>query len=123
MTYKVTNVDSALKENRPEIKKPDRVPFITTYNPALPNIHKVLHQKQPILSDDHQIFATYWFARNFRTQEPPLNPTILLALSAAAPNMDVLLANTLIMKEQTTHLTTLGKCEKLNRKLHANLRT
>ena len=26
-----------------------RVPFITTYNPALPNIHKVLRQEQPIL--------------------------------------------------------------------------
>ena len=26
-----------------------RVPFITTYNPALPNIHKALRQEQPIL--------------------------------------------------------------------------
>ena len=92
--------NNTLKENSPEIKKPDRVPFITTYNPALPNIHKVLRQKQPILHsterfheifketpvvayDVHQIFVTYRFARNFRTQEPPLNPTILLALSAA----------------------------------------
>ena len=37
--------NDTLKENSPEIKKPDRVPFITTYNPALPNIHKVLRQK------------------------------------------------------------------------------
>ena len=118
--------NDTLKENSPEIKKPDRVPFITTHNPALPNIHKVLRQKQPILHSTErlhdifketpvvayrpfrQIFATYWFARNFRTQDPPLNPTILLALSAATPNMDVSLAHTLIMKEQTTHLTTLG---------------
>ena len=99
------------------------------YNPALPNIHKVLRPKQPLLHsteplheifketpvvayDVHQIFVTYKFARNFRTQEPPLNPTILLALSAATPNMDVSLAHTLIMKEQTTHLTILGKYEK-----------
>ena len=48
-----------LKENSPEIKKPDSVPFITTYNPALPNIHKVLRQKQPILHSTerlHDIF-------------------------------------------------------------------
>ena len=37
-----------------------------------------------------------------------LNPTILLALSAATLNMDVSLAHTLIMKEQTILLTTLG---------------
>ena len=55
------------------------------------------------LTDVHQIFVTYWFARNFRTQKSPLNPTILLALSAATLNMDVSLAHTLIMKEQTTH--------------------
>ena len=35
--------NDTLKENSPKIKKPDRVPFIVTYNPALPNIHKVLH--------------------------------------------------------------------------------
>ena len=48
-----------LKENSPEIKKPDRVPFITIYNPALPNIDKVPLQKQTILhSTDrlHEIF-------------------------------------------------------------------
>ena len=44
------------------------------------------------------------------------DPTILLALSAATPNMDVLLAHALIMKEQTTHLTTLEKYEKSNSK-------
>ena len=51
--------NDTLKENSPEIKKPDRVPFITTYNPALPNIHKVLRQKQPILHSTerlHEIF-------------------------------------------------------------------
>ena len=51
--------NDTLKENSPEIKKPDRVPFITTYNPALPNIHKVLRQKQPILHSTerlHDIF-------------------------------------------------------------------
>ena len=51
--------DTSVKENSPEIKKPDRVPFITTYNPALPNIHKVLRQKQPILHSTerlHEIF-------------------------------------------------------------------
>ena len=51
--------NDTLKENSPEIKKPYRVPFITTYNPALPNIHKVLSQKQPILHSTerlHEIF-------------------------------------------------------------------
>ena len=51
--------NGTLKENSPEIKKPDRIPFITTYNPALPNIHKVLRQKQPILYSTerlHEIF-------------------------------------------------------------------
>ena len=41
------------------MNKPDRVPFITTYNPTLPNIHKVLRQKQPILQSTerlHEIF-------------------------------------------------------------------
>ena len=104
--------NDTLKENSPEIKKPDRVPFITTYNPALPNIYKVLRRKQPILHSTerlheifketpvvayvHQISVTYWFGQNFRAQQPPLNPTILLALSATTPNMDVSLAHTLI---------------------------
>ena len=51
--------NDTLKENSPEIKKPDRVPIITTYNPAFPNIHKVLNQKQPILHSTerlHEIF-------------------------------------------------------------------
>ena len=51
--------NDTLKENSSEIKKPDRVAFITTYNPALPNIHKVLRQKQPILHSTgrlHDIF-------------------------------------------------------------------
>ena len=47
--------NDTLKENSPEIKKPDRVPFITTYNPALPNIHKVLRQKQPILHSTERL--------------------------------------------------------------------
>ena len=41
------------------MKKPVRVPFITTYNPTLANIHKVLRQKQPILKSTermHEIF-------------------------------------------------------------------
>ena len=98
---------STLKENSPEIKKSDRVPFITTwwapittYNPALPNIHKVLRQKQPIIHSTerlHDIFketpvVAFRCSPNLRdllvraklqNQEPPLNPTILLALSAA----------------------------------------
>ena len=36
--------NDTLKENSLEIKKPDRVPFITTCNLALPTIHKVLRQ-------------------------------------------------------------------------------
>ena len=47
--------NDTLKENSPEIKKPDRVPFITPYNPALPNIHKVLRQKQPILHSTERL--------------------------------------------------------------------
>jgi len=41
-------------------------------------------------------------------QQTPLNPTILLALSAATPNTDVSFAHTLTMEEQATHLATLG---------------
>ena len=70
----------------------------------------VAYRRSPNLRD------LYWFTRNFRTQEPPPNPTILLALSAATLNMDVSLAHTLTMKEQTTDLTTLGKYEKSNSK-------
>ena len=64
--------NDSLNENSPEIKKPDRVPFITTYNPSLPNIHKVLRQKQPILHSTerlHEIFKdtpTYRRSRNLR---------------------------------------------------------
>ena len=76
----------------------------------------VAYRRSPDLRD-------FLFARNFRTQEPPPNPTILLAFSAATLNMDVSLAHTLIMKERTTHLTTLGKYEKSNSKWRANLRT
>ena len=47
--------NKTLRENLPEIKKPDRVPFITTYNPALPNIHRVLRQKQPILHSTERL--------------------------------------------------------------------
>ena len=125
--------NATLKENSPEIKQPDRGPFITSFNLALPNIYKVLRQKQPILHSTerlHEIFKetpvlAYRRSPNLRdllvcaklqNQQSPLNPTILLALSAAALNMDVSLAHTLIMKEQTTHLTTLGKCEKSNSK-------
>ena len=120
--------NDTLKENSPEIKKPDRVPFITTYNPALLNIHKVLRQKQPSLHSTerlHDIFketpvVAYRRSPNLRDllvrETSPLNPTILLALSAATQNMDVSLDHTLIMKEQTTHLTTLGKYEKSNSK-------
>jgi len=43
------------------------------------------------------------------TQQTPLNPTILLALSAATPSTDASLAlHTLTMEEQATHLATLG---------------
>ena len=51
--------NDTLKENSPEIKKPERVPFIATYNPALPNIYKVLRKKQPSLHSTerlHEIF-------------------------------------------------------------------
>jgi len=47
--------NDTLKENSPEIKKPDRVPFITTYNTALPNIYKVLCQKQPIFHSTERL--------------------------------------------------------------------
>ena len=56
MRSQISRAKSILrKENSPEIKKPDRVPFITTYNPALPNIYKVLRQKQPILHSTERL--------------------------------------------------------------------
>ena len=51
--------NDTLKENSPEIKKPDRAPLITTYNPALPNIHKVLRQKQPILHSTERLHEMF----------------------------------------------------------------
>ncbi|KAL9988930.1 hypothetical protein ACROYT_G003426 [Oculina patagonica] len=40
--------EDTLKEHLHEIKEPSRVPFILTYNPALPNINKILRKKQTI---------------------------------------------------------------------------
>ena len=37
------------------LKKTNRVPFIITHNPALPNIHKILHRKQPILHSSERL--------------------------------------------------------------------
>ena len=39
-----------LREQSHDIKKPSRVPFTITYNPALPNINKIRQKKQPILN-------------------------------------------------------------------------
>ena len=125
--------NDTLKENSPEIKKPDRVPFITTYNPALPNIHKVLRQKQPILHSTerlHDIFkeapvVAYRRSPNLRDllvraklQNPgtTTKPNHSFGTFRCNSKMDVSLAHTLIMKEQTIHLTTLGKYEKSNSK-------
>ena len=44
--------NEALKEHTPDDTKKTNnsgVPFIITHNPALPNIHKILHRKRPIL--------------------------------------------------------------------------
>ena len=121
-----------LKENSPEIKKPDRLPFITTYNPASPNIYKVLRQKQPILHSTECLHETFKEApvvayrrspnlRDLLVRAKLQNPAI-----ATQPNHSFgtfrcnskhgCLTCPHIMKEQTTHLTTLGKCEKSNSK-------
>ena len=53
--------NDALNEHNHDMytPKPTRVPFIATYNPALPNIRDILHKKQPILDSTerlHNIF-------------------------------------------------------------------
>ena len=39
--------NDALNEHNHDTPKPTRVPFIVTYNSALPNIREILHKKQP----------------------------------------------------------------------------
>ena len=49
-----------MNEHNHDTPKPTRVPFIVTYNPALPNIREILHKKQPILDSTerlHNIFS------------------------------------------------------------------
>ena len=51
--------NDALNEHNRDTPKRTRVPFIVTYNPALPNIREILHKKQPILDSTerlHNIF-------------------------------------------------------------------
>ena len=44
------------QEHTPDVtEKTNRVPFIITHNPALPNIHKILHRKQPILHSSERL--------------------------------------------------------------------
>ena len=52
--------NDALNEHNRDTPKPTRVPFIITYNPALPNIREILHKKQLILDSTerlHKIFS------------------------------------------------------------------
>ncbi|XP_078374508.1 uncharacterized protein LOC144658057 [Oculina patagonica] len=56
--------EDTLKEHLHEIKEPSRVPFILTYNPALPNINKILRKKQPILHSTERLHEIY--------KEPPV---------------------------------------------------
>ena len=45
-----------LQEHTPDdTKKTNRAPSIITHNPALPNIHKILHRKQPILHSSERL--------------------------------------------------------------------
>ena len=71
--------NKALKEHTHiDTKETNRVPFMIADNPSLPNIHKILHRKQPILyslvksSKKHLssltvaflTFVTSWFVLN-----------------------------------------------------------
>ena len=51
--------NDTLKEQSHDIKKPSRVPFTITYNPALPNINKILQKKQPILNSTARLQNIY----------------------------------------------------------------
>ena len=93
--------NDALNEHNHDTPKPTRVPFIVTYNPALPNIREILHKKQPILDSTerlHNIFsetpvvafcrspnlnAIYWFAPSLNLPKV-IHSAILLVLSVAA---------------------------------------
>ena len=56
---KLIPTNDTLKEQSHDIKKPSRVPFTITYNPALPNINKILQKKQPILNSTARLQKIY----------------------------------------------------------------
>ena len=48
--------NEALRDNKPPNRDTSyRIPFKITYNPALPNIHDILRQKQPILQSAERL--------------------------------------------------------------------
>ena len=95
-----------------------RVPFIVTYNPALPNIRGILHKKQPILDSTeglhnifsetpvvafhvHLTYAIYWFAPSLKLPKV-IHSAILLVLSVAIRDTAVSLALTSMTVEPPT---------------------
>ena len=47
--------NEALKERLHETKGTERIPFVVTYNPTLPNIQKILCKKRPILNASERL--------------------------------------------------------------------
>ena len=48
-----------MNEHNHDTPKPTRVPFIVTYNPALPYIREILHKKQPILDSTERLHSIF----------------------------------------------------------------
>ena len=82
-----------------DTKKTNRVPFIITHNPALPNIHKILHGKQPIFHSSERLSEIF--------KETPV------VAYRRSPNLRVLLVRAKLKTPNTTLNTTPGtfRCE------------
>ena len=92
--------NEALQEHTPDdTKKTNRVPFIITHNPALPNIHKILHRKQPILHSSERLSEIF--------KETPV------VAYRRSPNLRDLLVRAKLKTPNTTLNTTPGtfRCE------------
>ena len=87
--------NGALNEHNHDTPKPTRVPFIVTYNPALPNIrdNPSSIQQNAWPSVVHLTYAIYWFAPSLKVPKV-IHSAILPVLSVAIRDTAVSLALT-----------------------------
>ena len=53
-----TSRDDALKESN-DLQLINRIPFVVTYNPMLPNLHKIFKDLQPCLSSSEDVLKPF----------------------------------------------------------------